>query len=379
MSRSRQHQPGLADYKLFVLYRWLAWLVAGVAIMWQGSSPTYVILLMVAAGVNLVSTFASQRYMRVVQRTPALVSLDIVYCALVLYAGGGWAGPFALYSLSGLVLPALLFGWYGGLMSGLLLVSLYLAMQAVNGLLPTTMIEQGRQIELLTMLVAAPLFGCFFPTVVEIVRRGVEQRERQQHQPHTSFTKPTSGRSDDTDGFTRYTPRVREQERRSSPTPALLSTRSSVRTVEPSTEELRRALCAPLPNDTVELPAIMDQLAGRFSAHSGIDTQIIRLGRPRPLAYAQHTVLVRLLQESLLNVQQHAHAAKVELTLRYDTLSVALLVQDDGVGLIDGTYERPGLHALRAMQYRLAELGGRLDVFETNSGGVTVRATAPLD
>jgi signal transduction histidine kinase len=31
------------------------------------------------------------------------------------------------------------------------------------------------------------------------------------------------------------------------------------------------------------------------------------------------------------------------------------------------------------MHYRLAELGGRLDVFETEGGGVTVRATMPLE
>jgi signal transduction histidine kinase len=90
-------------------------------------------------------------------------------------------------------------------------------------------------------------------------------------------------------------------------------------------------------------------------------------------------VLVRLTQEALLNVQQHAHAASAVCTLRYDATSVVLLLQDDGVGLLDGTYERPGLHALRAMHYRLAELGGRLDVFETEGGGVTVRASMPLE
>jgi signal transduction histidine kinase len=67
------------------------------------------------------------------------------------------------------------------------------------------------------------------------------------------------------------------------------------------------------------------------------------------------------------------------MTLRYDINSVALLIQDDGVGLVDGTFERPGLHALRAMHYRVSELGGRLDVFQTEGGGVTVRAAMPLD
>ena len=49
------------------------------------------------------------------------------------------------------------------------------------------------------------------------------------------------------------------------------------------------------------------------------------------------------------------------------------------VSVVIATHERPGLHALRAMQYRLAEFGGRLDVFETEGGGVTVRATMPLE
>ncbi|MFN8568405.1 MAG: hypothetical protein U0Z44_13015 [Kouleothrix sp.] len=90
-------------------------------------------------------------------------------------------------------------------------------------------------------------------------------------------------------------------------------------------------------------------------------------------------LLVRLTQEALLNIQQHAHAGTARLTLRYDAGSVVLLIQDDGVGLLDGTHERPGLHALRAMHYRLSEFGGRLDVFETEGGGVTVRATLPLE
>ena len=60
-------------------------------------------------------------------------------------------------------------------------------------------------------------------------------------------------------------------------------------------------------------------------------------------------------------------------------LSVALLIQDNGVGLVDGTFHRPGLHSLRAMQYRIAEFGGGLEVFETEGGGVTVRAAMPLE
>ena len=128
-------------------------------------------------------------------------------------------------------------------------------------------------------------------------------------------------------------------------------------------------------NFTVEI----DRQNLRFGQHTGVSARVTLLGRTRVVSPIHRSLLVRLAQESLLNVQQHAHAGSAVLTLRYDASSVALLIQDDGVGLLDGTHERPGLHALRAMQYRLTEFGGRLDVFETEGGGVTVRATMPLE
>ena len=152
-----------------------------------------------------------------------------------------------------------------------------------------------------------------------------------------------------------------------------------MRTTEPGVEELRRVLFAPLPLNESDLPALLDVLSIRFGKHTGLATNVSVLGRVRTVHHTQRDVLVRLTQEALVNVQQHAHASSTAFTLRYDSKSVALMVQDDGVGLLDGTYERPGLHALRAMQYRVNELGGRMDVFETEGGGVTVRATMPLD
>jgi signal transduction histidine kinase len=135
----------------------------------------------------------------------------------------------------------------------------------------------------------------------------------------------------------------------------------------------------PLNAPDMELSAALDALATRFGKHTGMPIQVTFLGRTRSVHPLHRDLLVRLAQESLLNVQQHAHADAALLTLRYDATSVALMIQDNGVGLLDGTHERPGLRALRAMQYRLSEFGGRLDVFETEGGGVTVRATMPLD
>lgn len=380
MSKFRQ-QYVLTDAKLFVVYRWLAWLVAGITILWHDPvEPRYTTLLIIAAVVNVLATLLARRYIRLVQRLPALMSLDVVYCVTLLYITNGWGGPMALYALSGMVLPALLFGWRGGLMAGLLVVSLNLALYLANGITPEQLIKQNKQTELLLMMTVAPVFGCFFPSVIELLRHGVTQRTSRRRAPRSLFEEPRVDRAPDGDAV-RFAPHSREQERRAPMLPELQPARNTaVRTAEPNIEELRRVLCAPFPQPVPDLHELMNLLASRYNAHSGAKTRVTVLGRARPMGSAQQSVLVRLLQESLLNVQQHAHASKVELTLRYDALSVALLVQDNGVGLLDGTHDRPGgVHALRAMHYRLAELGGRLDVFETEGGGVTVRATSPLE
>ncbi len=154
---------------------------------------------------------------------------------------------------------------------------------------------------------------------------------------------------------------------------------TKIGTTESNVEDLRNLIFMPLPSLDMDLGAALDLLALRFGQHTGTPARVTLLGRTRLLNPIYRDLLVRLAREALLNVQQHAHAGSAMLTLRYDATSVVLLIQDDGVGLLDGTHERPRLHALRAMQYRLAEFGGRLDVFETEGGGVTVRATMPLE
>jgi hypothetical protein len=99
----------------------------------------------------------------------------------------------------------------------------------------------------------------------------------------------------------------------------------------------------------------------------------------RPLSYARQMVLVKLVHEALRNIQQHAHAHTAWLTLRYEPQIVALTIEDDGLGLLDGTHERPGLHSLRAIHYQLAEMDGVLDVHEGDDGGVVVRGWIPRD
>lgn len=381
MSGIRQNSnPWLADHVLFFGYRWLSWAATALLLLWQGQAANYGWALLATGLLNIPATRFAQPYVRAARRTPAIMALDIIYCILALLGSGGWESPFVFYAYSCLVLPALLFGWRGGIMAGLSFVSLVQIALWIADRPLADMVLDSQWAWLALMVAAPPIIGSALPLAIEALRRTSARRRARRSRGDPSFASEQIGRESRPD-LLRFTPIERANQLREiapvEASPALQATK--IRATEPGVEDLRRILFAPFPTPGMELAAVLDLLSMRFSQHSGVATRVALLGRTRLIHPAHRGVLIRLAQESLLNVQQHAHAASTVLMLRYDSQSVALLIQDDGVGLLDGTYERPGLHALRAMHYRLAELGGRLDVFETEGGGVTVRATMPLE
>lgn len=382
MSGIRQQQhPWLADHVIFCGYRWLALIAAGAGVLWQGMLQEHGWLLLGMTLINLLATAVAPSYVRIARRNPSIMTLDIVLATLVLVASGSLSWLFALYAASSLVLPGLLFGWQGGIMTGLAFVALDQGAYWASGRPATTLIDEKQWVELSLALVAPPVFGCVFPWLVALLRRAADRQAQWQAR---RVPPPKSQLNQETrlDSVSRFALGVRdaaEGQRGNAEAAPLAARAPTVRAVEQGLEDLRRIVFAPFPTADIDLPAALDLLATRYGQHTGVTTRVTLLGRVHTMHRAHRTVLIRLAQEALLNVQQHAHAALIELTLRYDAHSVALLIQDDGVGLLDGTYERPGLHALRAMHYRLVELGGRLDVFETEGGGVTVRATMPLE
>lgn len=88
-------------------------------------------------------------------------------------------------------------------------------------------------------------------------------------------------------------------------------------------------------------------------------------------------VLFRVLQEALRNVEQHAHARHVEVSLLRRGPAVRLAVKDDGVGF-DVAGARVGHFGLLGMFERAATAGGSLRLNSTRSTGTEVVLTVPL-
>ncbi|GAA3816510.1 GAF domain-containing sensor histidine kinase [Streptomyces phyllanthi] len=91
-----------------------------------------------------------------------------------------------------------------------------------------------------------------------------------------------------------------------------------------------------------------------------------------PPEIADHVVAV--LSEALTNAARHAHASRVDVSLKTDAVEVTLTVTDDGVG-IPPEGRRSGL---RNMAERAEQLGGALELTSPPGGGTTLTWRAPV-
>jgi signal transduction histidine kinase len=83
--------------------------------------------------------------------------------------------------------------------------------------------------------------------------------------------------------------------------------------------------------------------------------------------------LFRILQEALANVARHSKASKVMVALKSEKDSVALAIEDNGIGFHAGDIAR-GI-GLESMKERLAAMNGTLNVSSQKSRGTRVVAT----
>jgi signal transduction histidine kinase len=127
----------------------------------------------------------------------------------------------------------------------------------------------------------------------------------------------------------------------------------------------------------------LGRLADRLAEETGVAATATVTGTPRPLPADAEVTLVRVTQEALANVRQHAAASRVALTLSYMDGETVLDVRDDGVGFAasrNGGREPGGADGgfgLRAMRERVAALGGSLAVESAAGAGTTVAVTLP--
>lgn len=147
-----------------------------------------------------------------------------------------------------------------------------------------------------------------------------------------------------------------------------------------SLAEARRAVYAirPAVLEDHRLPDAIRGVASGWSDMTGVPVLVRTTGEPHPLPVDVEVVLLRVAQESLANVQKHADASRVAITLSYMDDSVALDTRDDGVGF-DTDLSIGGSHfGLGVMRHRTDALGGVMHVESAPGEGTAVSVRIPL-
>jgi signal transduction histidine kinase len=149
--------------------------------------------------------------------------------------------------------------------------------------------------------------------------------------------------------------------------------------------EARRSMGALRPTalESTRLPDAIANVARSWSARTGIPTAVRSEGLERTLPTDTEVALLRTAQEALANVERHADARRVALTLRYHDHEALLEIRDDGRGfdarasLSAHTDVRTGGFGLVAMRERIESLAGDLVVESRPGHGTAVRAEVP--
>jgi signal transduction histidine kinase len=103
---------------------------------------------------------------------------------------------------------------------------------------------------------------------------------------------------------------------------------------------------------------------------------VIVIGEPLPLGAEASDLLARAAREGLRNVERHAGASEVIVTLRAEDASAELTVQDDGAGPPGD--DPPGRLGLGLLREQAVRQGGGLRLSRNDDAGATLRIWLPV-
>ncbi|GIZ53564.1 PAS domain-containing sensor histidine kinase [Noviherbaspirillum aridicola] len=90
------------------------------------------------------------------------------------------------------------------------------------------------------------------------------------------------------------------------------------------------------------------------------------------------TALFRILQESLNNVQRHAQATAVQISVYREDRNLWMRIADNGVGMYPSCRRKANSFGLVGIEERISALGGGLSITGDKSKGTTLMVSLPL-
>jgi signal transduction histidine kinase len=269
-------------------------------------------------------------------------------------------------------------------------VALWLVVTALNGVLVTTFIYLGEKAEnqnqerkqTVTDLAEANArleemmaenTGLHAQLLTQAREAGVlEERQRMAREIHDTLAQGLTGIITQLEAVQQAGPGP-DWERRIS---------TAARLARDSLTEARRSVRAVRPEalENTRLPEAVADVAGQWSADSGVSTNVTTTGTVLGLHPEVEVTLLRVAQEALANVAKHAGASRVGITLSYMDDVVSLDIRDDGTGFEPSQRGAPGSgggFGLTGMEQRVRRLAGTLAIESEPGHGTAISAIIP--
>ena len=165
-------------------------------------------------------------------------------------------------------------------------------------------------------------------------------------------------------------------------TEAVLLTAKDIAVQAAEASECLRSAFLSMVDDSHALPVTIREYSRLFSRRTEIPVEFVEVGHAFATSTEIDTVLCAVVREGLHNAEKHADATFVFVTLTYRHGEVALVVQDDGVGMAKGvdpisTAPPQGL-GLPSLFQRVESVGGTLQLADNEDGGVSLRVNIPV-
>lgn len=162
------------------------------------------------------------------------------------------------------------------------------------------------------------------------------------------------------------------------PTRALSAIEKAQTLTKNGLADVRRSVAAlrASPLDNVDLPEAIEPLLDECRS-GGLPAQLTITGTPIDVDPHLKLTLYRVIQEGLTNVQKHAQAGRVDITLDYSTADVIhLTITDDGRGMAN-EQESEGF-GLLGIRERVRLLGGNIETRSEPDKGFTLSVEIPV-
>lgn len=143
------------------------------------------------------------------------------------------------------------------------------------------------------------------------------------------------------------------------------------------TKNIASSLRPPLLDDFGLLPAIhwlTENFQKKTGAVCGVECNGVSITPGDPIESA----VFRVVQEALLNIERHAQANFVKITMGHRADHLEITIEDNGIGMPANSENKAGCFGLIAMQERIYTLGGTISMHNIESGGVAIHASVPL-